>query len=209
VALAVFLGGASGPAGAAKSPSQKAFPTPEAAAEALVKAAGDNNEAALLDLFGHEHKALLPADKAQARVHRELFAAAAKELLTLREEGDQKVVLVVGANAWPFPIPLVREGGSWYFHTPAGADELLSRRIGANELDAIKVLRAYVAAQQEYASKTRQGDGVRQFARRLRSTPGRKDGLYWEAKAGDEESPFGPLVAEAGARLKGRKAGDS
>ena len=100
------------------------------------------------------------------------------------------------------PIPIVRDGDRWRFATEEGADEIVNRRIGGNERNAIYVLRAYVDAQREYATRDRDGDGVLQYAQKLASTPGKHDGLYWPADAakGEEASPFGPLVAES-ARL--------
>jgi hypothetical protein len=119
-------------------------------------------------------------------------------------------VLLIGAQAWPLPIPLVRADGAWRFASEEGADELLNRRIGRNERNAIYVMRAYLDAQRRYASRDRNGDGVLQYAQRLASTAGKQDGLYWPADAakGEEESPFGPLIAESSAYLAGHKKGD-
>jgi hypothetical protein len=128
----------------------------------------------------------------------------------LDEDGKDRRALLIGDQAWPMPIPLVKRGDRWQFATEEGIAELLNRRIGANERNAIDVLRAYVDAQREYASRDRNGDGVLQYAQRLGSTPGKHDGLYWptDAAAGQDTSPFGPLVAESAAYLKGRQAGD-
>jgi hypothetical protein len=119
-------------------------------------------------------------------------------------------VLLIGDKAWPLPIPIVRTGDRWRFATEEGREEIVNRRIGGNERNAIYVLRAYVDAQREYASADRDGDGVLQYARKLGSTPGKRDGLYWPADIakGEDPSPFGPLVAEAGAYMKGRAAGE-
>jgi hypothetical protein len=119
-------------------------------------------------------------------------------------------VLLMGVNAWPMPIPLVRVGGVWRFATEEGIEELLNRRIGGNENAALEVLRAYVGAQIQYASVDRDGDGVRQYAQKLASTEGKHDGLYWPADAakGEEVSPVGPLVAESAPYFKGHKEGD-
>jgi hypothetical protein len=105
--------------------------------------------------------------------------------------------LEVGPDGWPFPVPIVKNGSSWFFDTAAGKEELLNRRIGRNELDVLKAMRAYVEAQREYASKDRNGDEVLQYAQRLASSPGKKDGLYWPLDLDGEMSPLGPLVAEA------------
>jgi len=127
--------------------------------------------------------------------------------LILRKDTADRVVLVIGPDAWPFPIPLVRSGNDWRFYTAEGIEEIVNRRIGADELKAIAVCRDYLAAQRQYAGKIRDKSGVRKFAQRLRSTAGQQDGLYWDpAVAGGEESPFGPLMAEY---LKGgRQRGD-
>ncbi|HSO71542.1 MAG TPA: DUF2950 family protein, partial [Thermodesulfobacteriota bacterium] len=125
-----------------------------------------------------------------------LYQAAQKEL-TIRKDTEDRVVLVIGPDAWPFPIPLVRIGGEWRFQTGEGLDEIVNRRIGANELSTIAVCRDYLAAQRQYAGKIRDGSGVRKFAQRLVSSPGKQDGLYWDpAATGGEESPFGPRMAE-------------
>jgi hypothetical protein len=128
----------------------------------------------------------------------------------LEESGKDRRTLLIGDQAWPVPIPLVKTGDRWRFATEEGEDEIINRRIGANERNAILVLNAYLDAQKQYASQDRTGDGVLQYARRLGSTPGKHDGLYWPADAskGEEQSPFGPLVAEAAPYIKGRTAGD-
>jgi hypothetical protein len=115
----------------------------------------------------------------------------------LERTGDGQRILEIGNDFWPFAIPIVQNGGAWYFDTKAGADELLSRRIGRNELDALDSVRAYVDAQREYASQDRNGDDVLQFAQRILSSPGAKDGLYWSPDIDGEISPLGPFFAEA------------
>jgi hypothetical protein len=194
-------------ASAAPAQTQTAFATPEAAAEKLVAALRDNDDAALLDLFGHAYAdRLLAKEKAAATEGRQRLYRAAQDALALRRETQDFVVLVFGKEAWPFPIPLVRSGTDWRFHTAAGLEEITNRRIGAGERNAIRVCRAYVAAQWDYARKIRDDSGVRKFARRLRSSPDKQDGLYWDpAVAHGEESPFGPLVAEylSGGRAPG------
>ncbi len=192
---------------AAAAEAQTSFGTPEAAVEAFLTALKNNDEGGLLDIFGREHAGrLLTKDKAAAREGRQRLYQVAQEVLTLRKDSQDRVVLVIGPEAWPFPIPLVRSGTEWRFHTAEGVEEILNRRIGEDELNAIAVNRAYILAQRQYASTIRDGTGVRKFAQRLRSTPGKQDGLYWEAAAaGGEESPFGPLVAEY---LKAAKLGD-
>ena len=179
------------------SAAQHVFETPESAARALIDAAKANDEKALVDIFGTKHRDLVvTADHVADREAREKFAHDAAEYLVLRQEGDAKVVMLVGFRAWPMPIPLVREADGWRFDTDAGEEEILNRRIGRNELTAIDVLRAYVSAQRQYASKPRDDTRVRAFARKVASSPGKHDGLYWPADAdkGGEISPFGPLI---------------
>jgi hypothetical protein len=135
------------------------------------------------------------------------FARNASDRTRLETKSDATATVYIGKEDWPFPIPLEKAaGGAWFFDTEAGKAEILARRIGANELATIKVCQAYVAAQRDYASKDRDGSEVLQYAQRLLSTPGPKDGLYWKAApgagagaaaAGEEPSPFGPLVAQA------------
>ena len=128
----------------------------------------------------------------------------------LTEPSPDRRVLVIGDQAWPAPIPLVRVGDRWRFATELGADELANRRIGGNEYNAIHVLRAFVDAQRAFAAVDRDGDGVLQYAQKLASMPGKRDGLYWTADPakGEEMSPFGPLIAESSAYFKGHSAGD-
>ena len=115
----------------------------------------------------------------------------------LEEQGKDRRVLLIGDQAWPLPIPIVRVGERWHFATEEGEDEIINRRIGANERNAMMVLRAYLDAQRTTPARDRDGDGVLQYAQRLGSTPGKHDGLYWPADAskGEEASPFGPLIA--------------
>jgi hypothetical protein len=189
---------------------QRSFATPEAAVDALDAALKANDEAALLELFGAKYKHLLstgsPADDAGRRAQASAWIATFR---ALEESGPDRRVLLVGEKAWPFPIPIVREGNAWRFATEHGVDEILNRRVGRNERNALYVLEQYVAAQRQYASRDRDGDGVLQYAARLGSSPGRFDGLYWPAKGNEEQSPFGPLIAESAAHLAGRARGDA
>jgi hypothetical protein len=113
------------------------------------------------------------------------------------KEGDDKITLEVGTNNWPYPIPLVRAGGQWYFDTAAGKEEIINRHIGKDELCAIGVCRAYVVAQRQYASANPDAVAVVNYAQKFKSAPGKKDGLYWPAAENEPASPFGALVAEA------------
>ena len=133
----------------------------------------------------------------QADAEFEDFAKHMAEKADLVKESDSKVVLHIGNENWPFPIPLVRKNNQWSFDTEAGREEILNRRIGEDELTAILVCRSYVKAQREYVLKDWDGDGVLAYAQKLRSDPGRKNGLFWKAKPGKEVSPFGELVTRA------------
>lgn len=185
-----------GPAWSA-APSAQVFPTPEQAVTALGEAAAAANRAALAQLFGPAAEALVNPDEVQAAADLAEFAAAFQVSHQLVRETDRRRVLEIGTDPWPFPIPLIQVPGGWQFDTAAGLEELLNRRIGRNELDVLRVLRAGVQAQREYASRDRDGDGVLEFAQRLASTPGNTDGLYWRRTVNGEISPLGPLVAYA------------
>jgi len=196
---------------AATAAAQQTFATPEAAVDALMEALKADSDASMLAIFGDDYKHLIiQDDRAAASATRAKIYASMQTLRVLREAGPDRRVLLIGAEAWPMPIPIVRTGDRWRFASELGEDELINRRVGANELNAIYVLRAFVNAQRAYAAVDRDGDGVRQYARKLASTPGKRDGLYWTADAdkGEEMSPFGPLIAESAAYLKGHGPGD-
>jgi hypothetical protein len=195
----------------ASAADQKNFATPDEAVDALFAALKADDDAALLAIFGDMHKDLVvTSDRAANSAMRANAVAAMQTYRLLEEQGKDRRVLLIGDQAWPFPIPLLKTGERWRFATEEGENEIFYRRIGANERNAITVLEAYIDAQKEYALSDRNNDGVLQYAQRLASTPGKHDGLYWPADAakGEEMSPFGPLVAESAAYLKGRKAGD-
>lgn len=190
---------------------QRSFPTPEAAVDALTTALKTNDTDAIVSIFGSKYKKLIiTGDYANDSTTRAETAAKLAEYLALEEQSDGSRRLIIGAEAWPMPIPLVQEDGAWRFASEQGAEEMLNRRIGRNERSAIDVLRAYLDAQREYASIDRDGDGVLQYARKLASSPNKQDGLYWPADTdkGEEISPFGPLIAESSAYLAGHKQGD-
>ena len=190
----------------------KTFASPEEAAQALLDAAASDDLNAIWGVLGDEFKdELTNEDAAQERENRRRIVAAAKEVLQLRADDDKTRVMVIGKDAWPMPIPIVKGDKGWSFDTGAGADEIIDRRVGANELAAIDNLKAYVDAQVQYASEDRDGDDVLEYAQKINSTSGKKDGLYWEVAAGstDEASPFGPFVAEKAAYLADHEAGDS
>jgi hypothetical protein len=177
---------------------QTAFATPEQAVERLVAAARAGNGKELLTILGPGSDSLLRSgDRVADSQARQRFIAAYEEANGITQEGDNRAVLVVGKDDWPFPIPIVKHGTQWQFDSSAGAKEILSRRIGANELSAIEACRAYVAAQRDYAEKDRNHDGYVEYAQKFLSSPGRQDGLYWPAAEGAEESPLGPLMVSA------------
>src|SRR5262245_21873998 len=181
--------------------AQQAFQTPDEAASALVKAAEAGDMKALVTVLGPDGEDIVSSgDEVADATTREKFVAAynAKHQITM--EGDNKAIMVVGQEDFPLPIPIVRKDGMWQFDTGAGLDEILFRRIGKNELDAIQASLAYVDAQNEYAEKDRTGAGMNTYAQRIISQPGKKDGLYWLTAQGEEESPLGELVAQATAQ---------
>ena len=199
------------PLAAAAAP-QETFATPQAAVDALMAALKADSDAAMVAIFGDEHKDLVvTSDRAASSATRAKILAAMQTLRVLQEPGPNRRVLVIGDEAWPMPIPIVRTGDRWRFATEEGRDEIVNRRIGGNERNAIYVLRAYIDAQRAYAARDRDGDGVLQYAQKLASTAGKHDGLYWPADSakGEEASPFGPLIAESAAYLTGHAVGDA
>jgi len=151
----------------------------------------------LLAIFGPAGKEVISSgDEVADKAARERFVKAYEAMNKLEKEADKKVTLVVGNHDWPFPVPIVKKGETWVFDTIAGKEELLNRRIGRNELNIIKVCLAYVDAQREYALKDRDSDNLLEYAQKFWSTKGKKDGLYWEAKEGEKQSPMGNLAAQ-------------
>ncbi len=177
--------------------AQEQFASPEQAIDALVNAAKRNDTNAFHALFGPEAMRLSSRDAVQASNGLAVFARRVVQKTEQVRRSPSVIQLDLGADAWPMPIPLVNQGGQWFFDTAAGKEEILNRRIGMNELGAIRVCRAYVDAQREYAGKARNGGDILEYARHLRSAPGTHDGLYWRAGQDEEMSPFGPLIAEA------------
>jgi Protein of unknown function (DUF2950) len=178
--------------------AQKSFKSPEEAVKAMSNAVKGNDTKELLMIFGPEGKELISSgDKVADETGREHFIKAYEEMNRLVRENDTKVILRVGNGDWPFPIPIVKKGENWFFDTMAGREEILNRRIGRNELNAIQVCLAYVDAQREYILKDRDEDRLLEYAQKFQSRKGKKNGLYWEAKEGEEQSPLGPLIAKA------------
>jgi hypothetical protein len=186
---------------ATATPAQAAFPTPDALFDALAQAAKSNDHQTLVDLLGKGGDKLVDSgDKVMDKQRAESFAASYAAKHAVKMEGDAKATLSVGNDDWPLPIPAVKGPRGWTLDTVAGARELLARRIGQNELYTIQVVRAVVDAQYDYSSEDRDKDGLRDYASRFISTAGKHDGLYWPTKAGEPQSPLGPLVGEATAQ---------
>jgi Protein of unknown function (DUF2950) len=177
---------------------QKTFKSPEEAVKSLMVAVRASDTKEVLAIFGPTWNEIISkVDKVQDKAARDRFMKAYDEMNKLEKETDSKVTLVVGKEEWPFPIPIVKKGESWLFDTKAGKEELLNRRIGRNELNTIQTCLAYVDAQREYAMKDWGGGGLRAYAQKFMSTPGKKDGLFWKAKEGEEQSPMGAFAAQA------------
>jgi len=180
------------------APVQRTFSSPDEARLALVNAVQTKDHGALRAIFGPVASELEPGDPVEQAEEFEHFARHVAEGVELVKEGESKTILHIGAEKWPFPVPIANRGGVWLFDTEAGREEILSRRIGHNELLTIKTCRAYVDAQREYyAMPEPDGDQIPKYAQRMISTSGKKDGLYWSTRAGTKESPLGPLVAKA------------
>ena len=176
---------------------EQTFSSADAAVSALTSAATSHDTNALHAIFGPEGQKLVSPDVVQATAAFQRFVQRIQEKVQLVTNADSSIQLNLGADAWPFPIPLVNKDGQWSFDTAAGAQEIFNRRIGKDELGAIDVCHAYVEAQREYAGEDRMGDGVLQYAKFLHSTSGTHDGLFWPARDGEPLSPLGPLVASA------------
>jgi hypothetical protein len=188
----------SGNASEAVPVQQKSFPSPEEAVKSLVGAVRTGDTEEMLAVLGAGSRELIHSgDEVADSAAREKFLRAYDEMNTLFQESPDRTILVIGTDKWPMPIPIVNRGTEWVFDVEEGQQEILNRRIGRNELHVIDVLHAYVEAQLEYAGRNCSGSGMVEFARKLISTEGKRDGLYWPANEGEDESPFGPLVAQA------------
>jgi len=185
---------------------QKSFASPKEAAAALAAAVRAANVDELLAVVGPDSRSwIFSGDNVADRADWKRFLDAYDQKNALQTTGD-KAVLEVGNDAWPFPAPIVKKGAEWTFDANAGREEVLNRRVGRNELNAIQTLLAAVDAQREYAASDPDRNGFADYARRFNSTPGKKDGLYWPTKAGEPESPLGPLVAVAAREGYGKSA---
>jgi hypothetical protein len=188
------------PTGKAASPAQKSFATAQQAADSLIEAADRYDVPALLEIFGPNGKELIPsADPVQEKNNAAAFVAKAKVKKAVQPDpkNPARSILFVGDQDWPFPVPLVQKGGKWIFDSKAGRNEVLFRRIGANELDAIQICRGFVEAQHEYASEVHDDSRIHQYAQKIISTPGKMDGLVWKNADGTLEGPISEAIARA------------
>ena len=188
-------------AGARSIPTgAKTFDTSQQAADALIRAAGQFDETVLAQIFGPDgHDIAFTGDVVQDRQRAADFAAEAREKtkVSVEPKNGQRAYVLVGNEDWPFPVPIVKRGNRWFFDSEAGRQEVLNRRIGSNELDAIDICHGYVEAQKEYALQKREGYATNQYAQRIISTPGKQDGLTWRNADGTLGGPFGEEIAEA------------
>ncbi len=184
---------------ATKAPKQRLYATPEAAVQALVKAATAGDQKEMLAIYGPEREKLFTGDPIEDANALKVFAEGLQKSATLEKVDDSKYTLLVGEKHWPSPIPIVKVGRKWRFDTAAGLDEILNRTVGRNELSAIMTSRAYAVAQWEYFVQAHDTsrDGLAVYAQHFMSTPGTRDGLYWETGEGETPSPLGKLIAEA------------
>jgi Protein of unknown function (DUF2950) len=197
-------------AAAPKAAAQRTFATPEEAVKALVEAVRAGKVEDMVAVIGPKSRSwLFTGDTVADAADWKKFLAGYDAKNRIAKEGEAKAVLFIGDD-WPFPAPLVAKGGQWSFDAEAGREEVTNRRVGRNELDTIQTLLAMGDAQREYAALDADGNGFHDYAMRFRSSPGRKDGLYWETKEGEPPSPLGPLASKAvsegyGAKLKSGK----
>ena len=206
LAVLIAITGTEGIAQAAAL-KQKTFQSPDAAVKALMDATRAHDVKALVALFGPGSEDLISSgDDVNDAWGRNMFVKAYDEAHRLEKAGDKKRILYVGKDDWPMPVPIVKAGKRWHFQTEEGRQEILSRRVGKNELDAIQTCLAIVDAQKEYAVLDRDTDQLLEYAQKFESEKGKSDGLYWETAPGEPLSPLGPLVASAAAEGYGKAA---
>jgi hypothetical protein len=187
---------------------QQTYASPQEAIQVLVSAVNVQDPNQLILIFGPDAKEILySGDDVADKQTREEFLEKYDQMHRLVTDTDGTVTLYIGAENFPFPIPLVKKNGVWLFDTTAGKKDILYRRIGRNEFDTIDTLHALVDAQKEYASKPRDNEAVKQYAQKLLSDEGKHDGLYWNTKDGEPTSPIGPLIAQAAGEGYSRKQG--
>jgi hypothetical protein len=192
----------------AQEAKQKVFGSPEEALKALVETARDGDKKGMMAILGPEGKDIISSgDEVADKNAIERFVREYQEKVDFVKEKEDRVSVIMGDDNWPFPIPIVKKGEGWLFDTKAGREEVLNRRLGRNELNAIQVCLAYVEAQREYAITDRERDGIIQYAQKLWSDPGKRNGLYWEAAEGEARSPLGPLMAQATTKGYTKKSG--
>ncbi len=195
-AVAILLTGCFATRAVAQQPGQKTFASPEDASNALVTAAQNNDEKAMLEILGPKEKQIVSSgDETEDARSRANFVEKYQEMHRLVKEPDGTTTLYIGAHNWPTPIPLVNKGNAWYFDTEAGKKEILYRRVGRNEMSAIRVCQELAAAEKEYRSAQHN-----QYAEKIFSDEGQHNGLYWKVAEGEPQSPIGPLVASAVAK---------
>jgi len=186
---------------APENSQQRTFKSPGSAAAALVEAARADDLKEMSVILGSDADEIISSgDPVADNNAREEFTRRYDQMHRLGYDDQGRVLLYVGAENWPLPIPIVKRGDGWAFDSAAGEEEMLYQRVGRNELFTIDVLEELADAQQEYADRERKGSGVAQYAQTIFSSPGKKDGLYWPVKEGESESPIGPLVADATAQ---------
>lgn len=192
----------------AKAITQAVYASPEAAAKALYDAFKSHDLKSIYKALGQgSDKLIYTGDAIADQQMRERFVAAYDKAVKIELEGKAKATLILGEREYPFPFPLVKGSKGWTFDAKAGAEELVNRRIGENELFAIKSCLAYGDAQREYAEADRDGDGLIEYAQKFRSSEGKRDGLFWPTKEGEPPSPLGPLAAQV--RSEGYSAKDA
>ena len=196
VAALAMVGAACG--SSQTSERYRTFASPEEAVNELAKAVKGGKLDEVRAIFGPDGQALIDAsDPATARRNQQVFSVAFAERWRLEDMGASGKTLVIGNEDWPFPIPLIKDGNAWRFDTAAGKEEVLARRVGRNELAAIRACLTYVAAQRIYAKDGHDGQPAGLYAKTFRSDPGKHNGLYWPAARGEKRSPLGELVAHA------------
>jgi hypothetical protein len=193
VAAAMLIAASLVPSAQAQQSGQQTFSSPEEASHALFMAIQGNDESALLKIFGPDGKEIVSSgDDAEDRETRANFAAKYQQMHRLVKEPDGSTTLYIGAENWPTPVPIANKGNAWYFDTEAGKNEILFRRVGRNEMSAIRICHELVAAQKEYYQAQHNV-----YCPKIRSDEGQRDGLYWKSAEGEPESPIGPLLAMA------------
>jgi hypothetical protein len=195
---------AAGQSAKVESPRLQGFPSAEAAANALTDAIRHDDDAAISAMFGNDWRTFVPRSAEDEERARAKYLAAWDENHKIIVTDDSKATVEVGTTGWVLAIPIAKDGAEWRYDIEAGRKEIAARRIGRNELSVIQTLLAIVDAQREYASLDPMKTGTPQYARRLMSSAGKKDGLYWEAAPHEPESPLGPAVAKAQLQAKGK-----